>query len=58
MADYLLEDSLIGLVYGKIFLEFSMTLKLDREQFCLKLVKLPIIDIRTESNGWTLIRGH
>ena len=43
MADYLIEDSLIGPVYENIFLEFSVTLKLDSERFCLKL---PIIDIQ------------
>ena len=37
MAKYLIEDSLIGPVYGNIFLEFSVVLKLDSEQFCLKL---------------------
>ena len=55
MADYLIEDSLIGPVYRNGFLEFSVTLKLDSTQFCLKLL---IIDIRTESNGQTIICIH
>ena len=45
MSDLLIEDSLIGLVYG----DNSMTLKEDSEQFYLKL---PIIDIYAESNGY------
>ena len=43
MGDLLIEDSLIGPVYGDIFLEFFVTLKKDSEWFCLKL---PIIDIQ------------
>ena len=43
MGDFLIEGSLIGLVYGNIFLEFSVALKKGSERLCLKL---PIIDIQ------------
>ena len=52
MADYLIENSLIGSVSGNIFLEFYVTLKLYSEQFCLKL---PIVDIQKVSDWWTII---
>ena len=42
MADYLIEDSLIRPVYWNIFLEFSVKLKMDSEQFCLKLLIIGI----------------
>ena len=48
MADYLIEDTLIGPVYGNIFLKFSLTLKLESEWFCLKL---PIIAIQRVMGG-------
>ena len=43
-----MEGSLIGSVYGDIFLEFSVTLKKNSEQLCLKL---PIIDIQRVMGG-------
>ena len=43
-----MEYSLIGSVYGDIFLEFSVTLKTNSEQLCLKL---PIIDIQRVMGG-------
>ena len=48
MGNFLIEDSLIGAVYGNIFLEFSMTLKKDINWLCLKL---PIIDIQRVMGG-------
>ena len=45
MAEYLKEDSLIGPVYGNIFLEFFVRLQSDSKRFCLKLL---IIDIQRE----------
>ena len=33
MCDFLIESLLIGPVYGNIFLEFSMTLRKDSEQY-------------------------
>ena len=47
MANYLIEDSLIGPVYGNILLEFSVALNLDSEWFCY-----------TESNDLMIIRIH
>ena len=41
MGDLLI-DLLIGLVYGKYFLEFFVTLIKDNEQFCLKLLNINI----------------
>ena len=50
MGDHLTEGSLIGLVYGNSFLEFSVTSIWDSERFRLKLL---IIDIK--SNGLMII---
>ena len=43
-----MEGSLIGPVYGDIFLEFSVTLKKNSEQLCLKLL---IIDVQRVMGG-------
>jgi len=51
MGDLLIEGSLIGPVYGNIFLEFSVALKKDSEQLCLNLL---IIDIHRVM-GWMML---